>query len=345
MKSSTQKLLSFAFLAFTLGVVLYIGFTGNEVADLWVALKELSPIFLVYCFLCWLGYLLMDSLSVYYFLRKQNQRITLRQSLYVGMTGIYYCNVTPGASGGQPLQIYRLKQMGVPIGISGSALTVKFFCFQFILLVAGGVMWLLHPDFVARQTAGTQWVIWLGYIVNFFSIGLVLTMAVSKRAVRTIITLCIRLGVKLRICKDPERSAARWEAHCASFLSSVEMIRNRPKELLVQFGIALLQIFAQSCVVVAVYHAFGLSGTSFSELITMAILLYISASYTPLPGASGAQEGFFAVFFAGIFPDARLFVALLIWRFSTYYLSVLVGVVMVVCENMRGFSRKSAPNV
>ena len=68
--------------------------------------------------------------------------------------------------------------------------------------------------------------------------------------------------------------------------------------------------------------------------ITMGVLLYIAASYTPLPGASGAQEGGFASIFRTIFPDAHLFVALLIWRFSTYYLTVLVGAVFTTIENI-----------
>ena len=84
------------------------------------------------------------------------------------------------------------------------------------------------------------------------------------------------------------------------------------------------------------------------ELITMGVLLYIGASYTPLPGASGAQEGGFAVMFSGIFPDAQLFVALMVWRFSTYYLSIIVGAVMSVVENIlslrRGGKAPSAEN-
>ena len=72
----------------------------------------------------------------------------------------------------------------------------------------------------------------------------------------------------------------------------------------------------------------------------MGVLLYIGASYTPLPGASGAQEGGFAVLFRGIFPDAQLFVALLIWRFSTYYLSILAGAAMTVVENLGALGKK-----
>ena len=58
----------------------------------------------------------------------------------------------------------------------------------------------------------------------------------------------------------------------------------------------------------------------------------MSASYTPLPGASGAQEGGFLLYFRGIFKDGTIGLALLIWRFFTYYLFLIVGVFMVVGE-------------
>ena len=95
-------------------------------------------------------------------------------------------------------------------------------------------------------------------------------------------------------------------------------------------------------VVLAVYHALGLQAVSNMQLITMGVLLYIGASYTPLPGASGAQEGGFAVMFRGIFPDALLFVALMIWRFCTYYLSVLAGAGLTIAENVSAIRKQRA---
>ena len=61
------------------------------------------------------------------------------------------------------------------------------------------------------------------------------------------------------------------------------------------------------------------------ELITMGVLLYIGASYTPLPGASGAQEGGFLLYYRGIFAGGTISVALLVWRFMTYYTILLIG--------------------
>ena len=333
-KRNFQQLFSFVLLLFTLAVVVGIGLNGNDLQELGAALKQLSPFFLVLCVLCWGMYVLFNALTMHHFLKVQGYPIKLRQSLYAAIIGIYYCNVTPGASGGQPMEMYALSRYGVPVGISGSGMAVKFVVFQSVLLATGAVMWLFHADFVREYAGGSWWFVLLGYLANFVTIGLVLLMAISPNAVRWVIGKCIAIGVKLKLCKDPDASKAKWEEHCTSFLSSVQLLMRRPRDLLIQCLIALAHLMSLMLVIVAVYHALGLEGIGISRLITMGVLLYIGASYTPLPGASGAQEGGFAFMFRSIFPDARLFVALMIWRFCTYYLSVLIGVVLTVKETI-----------
>lgn len=343
-KRNLQQVFSFLLLLVTLAVVVGIGLNGNDLEDLLAALKRLSPAFVLLCIACWALYVLFNALTMYHFLKVQGHPVKLRESLYAAMIGIYYCNVTPGATGGQPMEMYALSKYGVPVGVSGSGMAVKFVLFQTVLLITGAALWLTHLDFVREYAGGSWWFVLLGYLANFFTIGMVLLMAISQKAVRWVIDRCISIGVKLHLCKDAEASKEKWENHCASFLGSVQLMMRRPRDLLVQCLIALTHLMSLMLVIIAVYHALGLQGVSTMELITMGVLLYIGASYTPLPGASGAQEGGFAVMFRGIFPDALLFVALMIWRFCTYYLSVLVGAAMTIAENLSSLrGKKGSP--
>jgi len=338
-KRNLQQLFSFLLLLVTLAVVVGIGLNGNDLEDLSAALKRLSPLFLLLCVVCWALYVLFNALTMYHFLKVQGHPVKLRESLYAAMIGIYYCNVTPGATGGQPMEMYSLSKYGVPVGVSGSGMAVKFVLFQTVLLIIGAALWLTHLDFVREYAHSSWWFVLLGYLANFFTIGMVVLMAISQKAVRWVIDKCIRVSVKVRLCKNPEAAREKWENHCASFLGSVQLMMRRPRDLLIQCLIAFGQLMSLMLVIIAVYHALDLEGVSFMELITMGVLLYIGASYTPLPGASGAQEGGFAVMFRGIFPDALLFVALMLWRFCTYYLSVLVGAVLTIAENVSTLHR------
>ncbi len=336
MKPNVKKLINALFLLITLGVVLYIGFSGNDISELRGALATLSPVYLLLCLLCWALYVFSDAMCVHYFLLRQGHKLKLRQSLHSAIVGIYYSSITPSASGGQPMQIYTLSKYKVPIGISGSALAVKFIAFEVATLIAGAVLWTCNAEFVARYTAEMEWAIILGFVVKAVWVLGLIAMAASPRAVSWLIAKVIRIGTKLKLCKDPEKTSAAWEKDCRSFNSSIRLIARHPRQMLAQCGIALCQLLSIALTVVVLYHAYSLEGANDIQLITMGVLLFIAASYTPLPGASGAQEVGFAVLFKGIFPEAKLFVALLLWRFATYYLSVLVGAVVTTVSSVRG---------
>jgi len=82
-----------------------------------------------------------------------------------------------------------------------------------------------------------------------------------------------------------------------------------------------------------VYRSLGQSALSYPDILTLQFLLYIAASFTPLPGASGAQEGGFYIFFQGVFPAEQLVGALLLWRFFTYYFTLIIGFGAVMVDS------------
>ena len=108
----------------------------------------------------------------------------------------------------------------------------------------------------------------------------------------------------------------------------------RPGQIMIQFLCSFFNLLAMTATVIFVYHAFGQQGTPWYRLLTLSCLLYVSASYTPLPGASGAQEGGFLVYFSGIMKNGTIGMALLTWRFFTFYLYLIVGVGTVLLEKL-----------
>ena len=325
MKGFIRKHLNTIFIVGTLLFILWLGIRNNEFYNSWQALTTASVPWLLMCLAVYVLHLFLDALSLHYFLRKQGHPITIRYAMYIALVGLYYADITPGASGGQPMQVYYLKKRNVPVGVSTSALAVKYFCFVFMLLIMGGAALCWQRAFVSEQLKGIRWFLVAGFVFNSFSIMLVLLLAINKRLVRFLISLIIRLAHALHLIKDVQKTTLKWEGTLASFHSSVSLIRSRPKEMAVLLIMNGLQVLTHMFIPVCVYHAFGLSGTTLPHLVTIALLLYISAAYTPLPGGSGAQEGGFVLYFQGIFPANTIFIGMLLWRFLTFYLNLIGG--------------------
>ena len=345
MSSRRRKLLNYGLIAVTLLIVLIIGFSGQEMSGAGEALRTIGPAWVVACLMAWAASVLCDALSIAYYLRRQSYPVSFWYCIYVAVAGNYYSNVTPGATGGQPMQVYYLSKKGVPIGIGTSALIVQFFSFQFMLAVWGTVLWIVFRDFIAEQVGGNKWILIMGYAYNLFSVGIIVLMALNRRIVWFIIRMVIRLLTKLRIVKDPEAQQVRWQDHLETFHASILTLRREPLSLMIMLLTASLKLLSLMTVIAFVYQAFHMQGAAFWELIALGVMLYTSAAYTPLPGASGAQEGVFALYFSRIFPDGVRLMALLLWRFFTYYISLIVGAVAVTWRTIhenRGRG-KSAP--
>jgi glycosyltransferase 2 family protein len=331
-----RKLFSSLFIAATLGLIVIIAFSNSNLANAWEALFTLKTEWLFCAFLGWLGYMLFDMLGLYYFLYRQKYPISFPFATYVTLLGFYYSNITPGSSGGQPMQVYYLSKRKIPVPISTSALSIKFLSLQIMLVVIATVFWLANTVYVTRQLAGARWFIYIGYGLNFLSIPLILLVALHRPLVQAIILFFVRVGAKLRIIKRPDERIVRIDAGMDMYHMSILRLMKYPKRIIGQLVFATLSLLSLMSIPLSVYRAFGLSGTRWYELMTLAFLLFISASYTPLPGASGAQEGGFLIFFAGAFTQGTIGLALLVWRFFSYYLFLLIGALISIIGSIRG---------
>lgn len=343
MKPGIKRLLTYALLFGTLGIVLWTGLRGQEVNAIPAALAQLAPKGLAFCLICYALGVLCDSVSMHYFLRRQGHAVSLKYAVFISLIGTYYSNVTPGASGGQPMQIYYLKKAGVPVGIGTSATTVKYFCYQIMLMLLCTVLWIVHGRFLNTQVGANRWIMIFGYAYNLLAISLVLLMAVNIKLVRLILRLILRVGAELRLVRHPDALMAKWADALETFHASVMMLRRSPVDLMIQLGIGLVQVLSLMLVPVCLFHAFGLNNASATQLIALGLMLYVSAAYMPLPGASGAQEGIFSLYFGGVFPGGTRLIALLLWRFFTYYFALIVGAAVSLLYTLVTGGKKNRP--
>ncbi|MDD2649190.1 MAG: lysylphosphatidylglycerol synthase transmembrane domain-containing protein [Eubacteriales bacterium] len=331
-----KRLVNIGFITLTLGVVVLIAFSNSELQDAWGVLFTLSPLWLFACLLGWFAYLLLDATSMYIFFTRQKYKLRFLSALHMSTLGFYYSSITPGASGGQPMQVYYANKKGIPIGVSTSAVAVKFFCSQFAMVFLGGLVWILHNGFVQTQLSGVQFLVILGMCINGIAIPGIVLIGYCRRLVQVCAAFFVRLGARMHIIKDPPAAWASTMRVIDNFHSCMTFVRKDPKTILIQLGTACAQLICFMSITYFVYRAFGFADVSWDKIVTIALLLYISSSYTPLPGASGMSEGGFLLYFKGIFTEGTVSLALLVWRLFTYYIFIIIGAVVTLVNSARG---------
>ena len=332
-KRTRSNLLNALVIVCTLGLVLYLSARGGDIGDAWATLCAADLRWILAALGSWCVFMTFEAMGLHVFFRQQKVKIKFRTSLLVALIGSFYSSITPAATGGQPMQVFALKKRGVSPGLSSSGLAVKFFTFQTALLTLGGVLWLANAGAVQPCIEQGRWIIIAGFLLNGLSVAAVLLLAINKNIVRGILTLAIRLGKAFHLVKDVARTTSRADAAMDDFHASVDMLTHHPIRLLKLYFISCLQVLGLMSVVYCVYRALGLNAFSYADVLTLQFLLYIAASFTPLPGASGAQEGGFYIFFQHVFPADKLVGALLLWRFFTYYFTLIIGFFSILIDS------------
>lgn len=333
-QSKWSRIFNASVIALSVAVVAWIVLSTDDLARVGEALTSLHVGWLAAAFACYGGYLLCEALGLAALLRPHGYRIRLMDALHLSIIGIFYGYVTPGYSGGQPMEIYHMVRRRIDAGVSLSAVAARHFFNHLTIVGMTLLMWALHAEYAQTQVGHLTALIVIGLFMTFANVPLTLAVALNRPMVERFVMWCIRLLERWRICRQPDKwrdKAAHTLDECQQALTSLV---KSPWQIVLQMLISSAQGLCLMAAPVMVYYALGLSGTAWQHVLTISFLLFVSASYAPLPGATGAQEGGFVVFFAGIFGDNAP-VGLLIWRFVTFYLCLLIGCVDTVFISSR----------
>ena len=330
MLQKLKKLVGLPLIILIFVIVILVGISSGELGSAYHVLLTLKPGCILGCCLCFLLYLLIDAVGIHSALRGLGYRVPFLKTLMVTVRGQYYYYITPSSSGGQPMQIYYLHEMGVPTGVGTSVLVCHFAAFQSMLAVLMTLFAIPYFKYINDSIAPHQILLVVGYLINAGIVFMLLLFSFCRRAVRVLIAFVVGFIRKFHLSRHPEAIEKKITETADLFHDSMEQMRSHPWQIVNQLILGGLQQLSLMSVLYVIYKGLGQSGATLPHLIAMGLAQYISAAYVPIPGASGAQEGVFSLFFRQIFPEGECFAAMIIWRTTTFYLPLIISALSIV---------------
>lgn len=331
--------------AITLAMIAILG-GADEMGQIHAALGELDKRWVWAAGGCIALYLFLRMAALRFYLGRRGFTISWTDAASVTGAGQFYSAITPSASGGQPMQVLYLHRRNVPVSIGTACICVKFIGFQLGFLALGAVMGFVYREMLSAQLAGLRWLVGLGFAVNSGLIVAVLLTLPKSKWVDGLIRWLVRLGEKIRLIKDGDEAQAGFLNMLEEYRNALFQLLRSPLDAFVMGVLSLLQVISFMAVSVCLYRAFGLSGVNAGQIFALQLMLFIAAAFVPLPGAAGAQEGGFCVFFRGVFPESNLIAAMVCWRFFSYYLLMFMGLAMMLPAWLRSRSdRRKGKNL
>ncbi|MEG0456530.1 MAG: lysylphosphatidylglycerol synthase transmembrane domain-containing protein, partial [Oscillospiraceae bacterium] len=319
----------------SISIVILIGFIlVGDFNSVIQTLKNSQPVWILVSFLCILFYWLLEGIVLFIMIKKLNGSVKFKDIFKTTMLGQFFNCTTPFASGGQPMQAYHMSTYGVSVGTATSALIAKFIVYQSVLTVYSLALIFFNIGFFNEGIPGFKILVIIGFIVNLIVVAFLFSVSLFKNPTKKLFYGIIKFLHKIHIIKNLDFKLKQVDDEVDKFYENFKIIKKQKKELFNMAILTVIQLTAYFAIPFFIYLGFGLN-TIVSDVAVVSLqgfFIMISAqgfvlmisSFFPLPGAMGASEFSFFSFFKMFFGQS-VSTAMIIWRFYTFYLPIIIG--------------------
>ena len=249
-------LLYFAIIIIATGLALFLSLyqdfegvmTSLKRADINYLFIILGLVVLVY---------LIEGFIIFVFSRLYTRRYKYHQGLATSMVGAFYSAVTPGASGGQVMQVYTMKKQGVETSNAASIMIMSLIVYQLALISLGIVSLFFSAGDLIRTVGTFNLPIWNGRTLHIpaipltiagFSLNVIIIlglflMSYSHKFHNFIMHYGIDILAKLKILRHPEKTRETLRIQVENFKIELRrLLSNIPIMILVFICFSLILI-------------------------------------------------------------------------------------------------------
>lgn len=280
-------------------------------------------------------YIMIEAWLLRCLIRNQYPKETYRQSFTLTIIGQYYNLVTPGASGGQPLQLIEMASQGVATGYGTAVLVLKYMLYEVSVTLVGMVSCLLNLGMILSMNGTSKAFIVFGLLINILGSALILLVAFRPAIAKFVMVSLVRLGCLLHLIKDRESWMKKVTGFVDDYQQAITTFSDDPKEIARLFIVNVLAICLYFGITYWVYRALGLHEYHWFQIVGIQAILYLFYTFIPLPGGSGGAEIGFSVILGPVFGAGKAAVAMVIWRFLTFYLVLIFGGIYIALHSFR----------
>ena len=281
--------------------------------------------------------LIVESTKYFILIKTSTKKSRPYLAFKVHTLGKYYDAVTPLSSGGQPFQMMYLNKNGIKGNVATSIPLVKYMVWQIVyVLLCSGI--LIYNQFFS--TVGTQVfstvMAWIAVAGNLILLLAILLLSVSKKVGPLIVIWILKLGSKLHLIKNYRVTFRKVMRFVVNYQKTMKYFAKNAWVLISEIFLTFIETVLYNIIPYFIYKAFVPGGTlGIVDIMVQSIICNLTLTFIPTPGASGGAEAFFASIFGGIF-EGNYFWPLLIWRLSTYYIYLLLGLLVLVYDFLIG---------
>ena len=322
-----KKAFGITFIILSALVMLAILFKNDDLFNLINILKKINIYYIIiavaFIFIFWLLEAAMFFSLITKFTDHKRNLKTFWLAVKVTIIGQYYSNITPLATGGQPVQLYVLKDGDISLSNGTAILICKFLLFQIGVTIYSLFLAIYKIKLLTNFNNNASVFIITGLTINTVMLSAIVLIAFNQQILLKICAILLNLLFKMHIVKDVNKLIGKAENFISEYEDSISKLKEDYHYTIKMFLFTILQLTVFFSTTYLVYKSLGLNQSNIIDIICLQSFLYMAVSFIPTPGTAGASEIGFVLLLGYLFPQNIISTALLLWRGISFYFSLI----------------------
>ena len=285
------------------------------------ALRNMKVLYIVLAFIFYAISVLLKGLMNYIIINDP-KKVSKKEATSQIIISQFFNGITPFATGGEPMAIYMLTEQKIPVSKATNYMVQSFIFYQIALVLCGLFAVLYNFAFnIFPKVKFLQHLVLLGFLINTIVV-VILLLSYSKKITNRLHKITHKLCKIFKIEVKEDELKQKFDEYHDCF----QELKNRKG--LIPLGITINIISLICLYVVPFFIVCGLTNNTdlnIIETLVSSSYVYLIGAFVPIPGSSGGIEYGFTQFFGNFVTSSTVAAMVIVWRFLTYYIGVLLG--------------------
>ena len=287
-------------------------------------------IYILLAIITMLLYIIFESINIKNIIKSLGNHIPIINAIKYTFIGFFFSGITPGGSGGQPMEIYYMKKDNIPVTSSTIALLIELISFHTITIICGLIGLIMNKQLMTKELI---WIFIIGLVLKLIVLTIMIISLFFKNISQLLINLTIKILHKFKYINLNKLEKNLNESLIKYHESSI-YIKHHKRIIVKSLLTVFFQVIMSYTIPYFIYRSFGLNEFSYLKILSIQALLYVTTSSLPLPGTVGISENVFLKIYATVFTVTILPSAMILSRGINYYLFMLISIVIVILNSL-----------
>lgn len=345
-KIDIKKTLSLLFIILSAIITVSVFLGNNDIIQIFKILKNIKIFYIMIAIVSIFFFWFLEAYMIYTLITTFTEKKKIFKTFWLAvkttMIGQYYSNITPFASGGQPVQLYVMKDNNVPLSGGTAVLVCKFLLFQVGITIYSLILAIYRINMIISYSNKISFFILTGLSINLVMLSTIILIAFKPMLLIRFIEKILWFLYDHHIIKNIDVKIKKSHDFISEYEVSIQKLKKDIKLTLFMFFITFIQLTAFFSITFFIYKALNLHGANIVEIICLQSFLYMAVSFIPTPGTAGVSEIGFVILLGHIFSSNIVGTALILWRGISYYFSLVFSGMFSLAVTSLGKKKKIA---